>query len=278
MPHSLTIVVGGYIVGYPLGGMTWHHLHYLLGLHEMGHEVWFLEDSAEWYWPYDPTTGKCSADSSYGRAYLERTFAEYGLPAGRYCYYSQFEDKHYGLTHDELHDLLRRADLMLCVSGVTPVRPERPRPRRLAVIDTDPVFTQLLHLDDSAARDLALQHTAFFSFGENIGSPRSTIPDDGLPWQATRQPIVLDAWSAAPGPAQGKFTTVMQWSSYPAREYNGMRYGMKSDSFVPYSDLPGRVGPILELAVAGVPEAPPADCNQSENPVSWVTTGRPLAR
>jgi hypothetical protein len=28
----MTIVVGGYIVGFPLGGMTWHHLNYLLGL------------------------------------------------------------------------------------------------------------------------------------------------------------------------------------------------------------------------------------------------------
>jgi hypothetical protein len=31
MSSRLTIVVGGYIVGYPLGGMTWHHLNYLLG-------------------------------------------------------------------------------------------------------------------------------------------------------------------------------------------------------------------------------------------------------
>ena len=78
----------------------------------------------------------------YGREYLERTFARYGLPK-RYCYYSQFEDSHYGLSASELNDLLRRADLLLCVSGVTPMREDRPRPRRTAVIDTDPVFTQL---------------------------------------------------------------------------------------------------------------------------------------
>ena len=47
----------------------------------------------------------------------------------------------------------------------------------------------------------------------------------------------------------------MQWESYPAREYGGVAYGMKSDSFGPYEGLPGRVGPCFELAV-GSPSAP----------------------
>jgi hypothetical protein len=102
-----------------------------------------------------------------------------------------------------------------------------------------------------------MQHTAFFSFGENIGLSRCSIPDDRLPWQTTRQPVVLETWPVKPGPAQGKFTTVMQWDSLPGRIYDGQRYGMKSDSFAPYRDLPKRAGPILELAV-GSPTAP---CN-----------------
>ncbi len=67
----LTIIVGGYIIGFPLGGMTWHHLNYLLGLHELGHEVWFLEDSSIFSLPYNPATGECEADSAYGRRYLD---------------------------------------------------------------------------------------------------------------------------------------------------------------------------------------------------------------
>jgi hypothetical protein len=126
-----------------------------------------------------------------------------------------------------------------------------------ALIDIDPVFTHIDRLTDSVARDLALEHTAFLSYGENFGSSRSAIPDDGLPWQATRPPIVLDAWPATPGSAQARFTTVMQWNSYPAREYCGLLYGMKSDSFAPYADLPMRVGNILELAMPGALEATP---------------------
>src|SRR5687767_1899835 len=102
MQSPLTIVVGGYIVGYPLGGMTWHHLNYLLGLHAMGHEVWFLEDSGPHALPYNPRIQRCEADSAYGRAYVEHTFGQYALPL-RYCYYSQFEDRYYGMTRDELH-------------------------------------------------------------------------------------------------------------------------------------------------------------------------------
>ena len=52
--NRLTIVVGGYIVGFPFGGMTWHHLNYLAGLRDLGHEVWFLEDSDQYYLPTIP--------------------------------------------------------------------------------------------------------------------------------------------------------------------------------------------------------------------------------
>ena len=56
-----------------------------------------------------------------------------------------------------------------------------------------------------------------FSVRRKSTSGTSTIPDDGFLWQATRQPIVLDAWPLTAGPSGGKFTTVMQWDSYPAR-------------------------------------------------------------
>src|SRR5207245_2638674 len=87
-----------------------------------------------------------------------------------------------------------------------------------ALVDKDPVFTQIRHLSDPAARAMALQHTAFFSFAENFDFDRSTVPPDGLPWQGTRHPIFLDAWPVRSAPAEGKFTTVMQWDSYPTRE------------------------------------------------------------
>jgi hypothetical protein len=125
-----------------------------------------------------------------------------------------------------------------------------------ALIDTDPVFTQIINLTDPDRRALSSLHTVFFSFGENIGLSHCIIPNDGFPWQATRQPIVLDAWPVTPGPENGKFTTVMQWDSYPACEYKGNRYGMKSESFRDYIDLPEKgTDSIFEIAM-GSPSAP----------------------
>jgi hypothetical protein len=121
------------------------------------------------------------------------------------------------------------------------------------LVDLDPVFTQVHHLTDRAARERALQHTAFFSVGENIGLERSTIPDDGLPWRPTRQPVVLDFWPVTPGPAGGRFTTVMVWDAYPSVEYQGVRYGMKSASFGPYLALPETASAVLELALGSAP-------------------------
>lgn len=242
MSRRLTIVVGGYIVAFPLGGMTWHHLNYLLGLHDLGHEVWFLEDSGSYSYPYNPLTWQSSADSTYGREYLERTFDRYGLPR-RYCYYSQFEDAHYGLSESELNDLLGRADLLLCVSGVTPMRSQRPRARRTAVIDTDPVFTQLRMTHDAEFLGYYRQFDAAATFGRLIGSDSCDLPTQGLKWIGTNQPISLRQWPIAPA-AGGEFTTIGKWEHTTERhvEYKGQRYlSSKGAEWMKVLDLPRRV-------------------------------------
>jgi hypothetical protein len=44
----------------------------------------------------------------------------------------------------------------------------------------------------------------------------------------------------------------MQWDSYATREYNGRRFGMKSESIQAYLDIPRAVEAPLEIAVGGV--------------------------
>jgi len=258
MSRPLTIVVGGYIVGFPLGGMTWHHLNYLLGLHELGHEVWFLEDSGEYAVPYNPTAWRCEVDSTYGRAYLERTFARYGLPL-RFCYYSQFEDKHYGLSRDELNDLLGRADLLLAVSGVTPMRDDRPRPRRTAVIDTDPVFTQLRMRHDANFRDYYRQFNAVATFGRLIGTSACELPTHGFDWIPTNQPIALRHWPVEPVTSR-RFTTIGKWEHTSDRnlEFGGRTFhSSKGVEWMKVIDLPRRA-PSWEMAIGMAAMTPAA--------------------
>jgi len=251
---KLTIVVGGYIVAYPLGGMTWHHLNYLLGLHELGHEVYFLEDSGAYSYPYNPSTWRCEADSSYGRDYLERTFNHYGLPR-RYCYYSEFENRHYGLSQGEMNDVLARADLLLCVSGVTPLRPNRPRPRRTAVIDTDPVFTQLRMMHDQSFLDYYRQFDRVATFGRLIGTPACPLPTHGLDWIPTNQPVAMAHWPVTPAAGEA-FTTIGKWEHSAERnlEFAGKKYlSSKGVEWLKLLELPARVPWDMTMGMASMP-------------------------
>jgi hypothetical protein len=245
----LRIIILGYFVRGPMGGIAWHHLQYVMGLYDLGHDVYFVEDSDDIPWCcYNPTTGKTDTDPTYGLQFAASTFQRVGL-GDRWTYHDAHTSRWFGPGADHILDICAGADLLLNLSCANPLRPWLMEIPVRTLIDTDPVFTQIRNLTDPVRRHRSSRHTTFLSFGENIGLRRSAIPADGLPWQATRQPIVLDAWPVTLGPTKGKFTTVMQWDSYSAREHHGRRYGMKSDSFGPYLDLPERAGPVFELAV-----------------------------
>ena len=257
----LRIIVLGYIVRGPLGGLAWHHLQYVMGLAGLGHDVYFVEDSDDYPSCYDPTKDITDTDPTYGLQFATRTFEKLQL-GGRWAYYDAHTSRWFGPAAGRILGICANADLVLNISGINPLRPWLMEIPARGLVDTDPVFTQIRHLADSAARTLALQHTSLFSFGENIGLTSSTIPADGLNWHPTRQPVVLDAWPVTPGPSDGRFTTVMQWDSYSAAEYGGHRYGMKSNSFAPYIDLPERAGPIFEVALGS--KAAPRDLLRSK--------------
>lgn len=253
MKRPLKIIVGGYMVGYPLGGMTWHHLNYLLGLHAMGHEVCFLEDSGAYSIPYNPVLNECHIDPTYGLDYLQKTFHAFNLPIP-HCYYSQFWDTHYGMTKNEFHQRLASADLLLCVSGVTPLREDRPRPRRTAVIDTDPVFTQLRIGENDEFRAYYESFDAVATFGTEIGKPHCPLPTHGFNWIGTVQPMALDHWPVLPATGR-RFTTIGKWEhSNRDVEFNGARYrSSKGSEWMKLIDLPQRTPWELELAMQGMP-------------------------
>jgi hypothetical protein len=252
--EKLRILVLGYIVRGPLGGLAWHHLQYVLGLYRMGHEVFFIEDSGDYPSCYDPTRGVTDADPSYGLRFAGQAFDRLGL-GSRWAYYDAFTGRWQGPCAGRILELCANADMFINVSGVNEVRPWIEGVPHRVLIDTDPAFTQIRVVSEPSFHELALKHNAFFSFAENIGGSDCSIPCDGLPWKATRQPVVLDAWPVTPGPSNGRFTTVMQWESYPAREHKGVMYWMKSHSFTPYMNLPEKTAAPMEIAL-GSPNAP----------------------
>ena len=54
------IVVMGFMASCPIAGVIWQHVHYIVGLLRLGHEVWYVEDSARL--PYNPTTYEINND------------------------------------------------------------------------------------------------------------------------------------------------------------------------------------------------------------------------
>jgi len=250
----LRIIVLGYIVRFPLGGMAWHYLQYAIGLARLGHDVYFLEDSEDFASCYDPARHVTDTDPTYGMEFTAAMLDRVGLK-DRWAFYDAHQQHWLGPRAHEIDEIIANAELLLNISGANPLRGRLVEVPVRVFIDTDPLFEQVRQLTVPDRRERALQHNSFFSFGENIASGKCSVPDDGLPWRPTRQPIVLGEWPVASPRPTGLFTTVMQWDSYAPREYRGTRYGLKSMSFQPYLDLPEKVGPIFELAL-GTPHAP----------------------
>jgi len=246
----LHIAVQGYVVRGPLGGMVWSNLQYLRGLARLGHDVYFVEDSDDHPCCYDPERGETGVDPSYGLRFAERVFRRIGF-GGRWAYHDAHAGSWCGPDAKQVVARCADADLLLDLCGVNPPRGWTERIPRRVLVDQDPAFTQIRHLTQAPARERALAHDAFFSFGANIGRPGCSVPDDGLPWRPTRQPVVLDEGRLAPARSRGLFSTVMQWESYAPAQYEGRRFGMKSASFLPYLDLPAAAGRVFELALGG---------------------------
>lgn len=270
----MRIVVLGYIIRGPLGGLCWHYLQYILGLRKLGHVVLFLEDSDNFPSCYNPETNTTIADPSYGINFILNLFKQYDLQEN-WAYYDEHKNQWLGKSKNEVLDFCKNADIILNISNVSPLREWWAGIPKRVLIDTDPAFTQIRHLTDKKYMTIAESHTHFFSFGENFGKTGCLIPNDGFNWIPTRQPIVLDVWNISPPNPVSAWTTVMQWDSYTVSHYKGISYKMKSASFNDYLGLPKTITDSFELAI-GSPSTPDEMLKQAgwklSNPLSIART------
>ncbi len=247
--QKLNIIVLGYIIRGPLGGLAWHHLQYVLGLSLLGHNVTFIEDSDDYDSCYDPATGVTGKDASYGLEFARNAFNTIGI-GDCWAYHDAHNRQWHGPRAEDAISRCNEADILLNLSAVNPLREWMLPISVRALIDTDPVFTQLKHLQNKGAAEHARQHSHYLSFGENIHQTGCTIPDDGFTWLPTRQPVVSECWAGDHNhPDKFRFTSIAQWDSYPPREHNGKTYGMKSESFTQFLELPLQSDHHLEIAL-----------------------------
>lgn len=260
----MRIVVTGLVATYPVGGVAWDYLQYVLAFRRLGCEVLYLEDTGQWL--YDPRAATFTPDAAGGARFLGESLAalDAGL-AGRFAVQGPDGEWH-GWAADRVARFCARTDLFLNVSGACWLRPAYREARVTALVDTDPCYVQAKLVSaaagdagDAAECDAALvrQHAVFFTLGEHVGRPDCSVPTAGLRWHPTRQPVILECWEVRAGDARAPFTTVLSWKTAPPPPVVGGRtYGGKDVALLRILDLPGRTRERLELAISG--EAPRA--------------------
>jgi glycosyltransferase involved in cell wall biosynthesis len=257
------IAVTGLIGTFPIGGVFWDYAQYLLGLYRLGHDVLYVEDTGKWC--YDPAAGTMVGNGRNNAAFLARELEALDPGLSRRWFFRDAEGNTYGREWTDVASFCRSADLFLHISASCWMRDEYLAAKRVAFVDSDPMYTQASvpgYLDgsiDAEARsrvDMLMEHDVFFTFAENVGAPDCLIPTELFDWIPTRQPIVLDSFREAavpPSERRQALTTVASWE--PSKEsgpvVRGLRYRGKSVEFERMIELPLRSPVPIELALAG---------------------------
>jgi len=246
------IVVMGFAAGCPIAGVIWQHVHYIVGLQRLGHEVYYIEDSARL--PYNPVTYEVANDYAYAAGILARLAREHGFE-GRWSYCARFlpGTPCAGLPLSRVRELYREADAILNVCGSQEFNEDLLKSDRIFYVESDPGVEQI-KVDSGEASTVAYlkAHRALFTFGENIGTPEFPIPLHGFRWLPTRQPVVTDLWHTdAPPPPGAVFTSVANWNTSGKKdiEWRGEKYlWSKSLEFLKFIEAPRASGENFELA------------------------------
>jgi hypothetical protein len=246
------IVVMGFMGSSPIAGVIWQHIHYIVGLNRLGHDVYYIEDSARL--PYNPDTFEVNNDYEYAGKILARLAGEFGFER-RWGFCARYLPRNptVGLSLKKIRQLYRDADAILNVCGAQEFNEDLSKSDRVIYIESDPGVEQIkVDQRTKSTIDYLGQHHALFTFGENVGTKRFPVPLHGLNWIPTRQPVVTDLWKTNRAPAKGAIlTTIANWSTSGLKDikWGGEKYlWSKSREFIRFVDAPRKAGEPFELA------------------------------
>jgi hypothetical protein len=246
------IVVMGFMGSMPIAGVIWQHVHYIVGLKRLGHDVYYIEDSARL--PYNPKTFEVTEQFGYAAKVLGRLARDFDFKnCWGYC--ARYLSGHpaAGLSLKKIRQLYREADAILNVCGAQELNDDLLVSDRILYIESDPGVEQI-KIDKGVKSTIEYlgRHRALFTFGENIGTKRFPVPLHGFKWLPTRQPVVTDLWRTerAP-PCAAVFTSVANWSTSGLKDisWRGKKYlWSKSREFLRFISAPEKAGETFELA------------------------------
>ncbi len=234
----------------PFGGQTWLYLNWLLGLHKLGHDVWYVEDDS--VWPYDPVQDTVTDDCSYAINHIASCMERIGL-RGKWAF--RLADRKgacWGLTEQELDRLYVSCDALLNIVGATDLREEHLKAPFRVYVECDPVGAQLqLAKNDKHTQTAFDYHDVIVTYGENFGAPDCRVPLGDVKYLKTRQPIDLGWWKLAYTPEARFFTTIGNYRQTGFDvEHDGEIYRWsKHFEWEKYIDLANRISQKFELAL-----------------------------
>jgi hypothetical protein len=248
------IIVMGFMGSMPIAGVIWQHIHYIVGLQELGHDVYYIEDSARL--PYNPETCQVNNDFGYTARILGRLAGEFNFK-NRWAFCARYlkGNPTAGLVLRKIRQLYRDADAILNICGAQEFNDDLLQSDRLIYIESDPGVEQIkIAKRTRSTIDYLRRHRALFTFGENVGTKKFPVPTHGFKWLPTRQPVVLDFWKTKRPPAHAAlFTSIANWSTSGLKDisWRGEKYlWSKSREFLRFVAAPKKAGEPFELATS----------------------------
>ncbi|MFZ4116050.1 MAG: glycosyltransferase [Chthoniobacterales bacterium] len=249
------IIVLGFMGGCPIAGVIWQHLHYIIGLQRLGHEVFYVEDTSRF--PYDPAAFTISDDYGYAVQTLatlarEHGFVEKWAYCARYC--DPFEIV--GMERSQLLELYKTCDVALNICGSHDLNEDLALIPHLLYVESDPGVEQIkIDLNNQDTLSFLSHHKHLFTFGEQIGTPAFVVPTHDFKWLPTRQPVMTDLWcntpTAMPPATEALYTSICNWSTSGKKDilwHDSNYLWSKSLEFLKFVEAPKKCGEIFELA------------------------------
>lgn len=253
-PSKGKIIVFGILFWYPLAGVTYQFLHYLLGLRRLGYDPYYIEDSGRWI--YNPQINDLSPDASGNIKQVVPILEAFGFK-DRWAFRGHYGGGEcYGMTEAQILKLYHEADAFLNVTGAQEIREEHLACRRRIYVESDPVASQIrvTQGDKTLIADLSA-HDTHFSFGENLGASDCGVPIARFQWLPTRQPMATDLWHTSNNTPGIAYNTITTWDNKGSKDitFQGETYyWRKAREFEKFIDLPHQRPIPFEIAAASV--------------------------
>ncbi len=226
-------------------------MQYLLGLKQLGFDVYYLEDCGEESWVYNWDTESLTTEIDYPARYVRDCLEPIGFQ-NRWMY--RAGERAAGLSIRDFCQLCAEAALLVIWGDpILDWRPEYDLPKRRAFIDVDPGFTQIaLSQGDRDLCNTVDRCERIFTIGQRFGLADCPIPTVDKQWLTIRPPVSLPHWPRNSVADAAPFTTVMDWRGFRDAELDGVTYGQKDKVFPKFMDLPAQtIQPLLVAHLGG---------------------------